>query len=427
MSFRQIKTICDVVDWGLCIGCGACVYFCEKKRVALRNFESVGLRPTFGEGFCDDCTECLEICPGYRVDAGIYRESTDPQNRLTPSENLVGPTQGVWEGFAADDAIHFRGSSGGIISALAAYCIEREKMRFVLHTGLDPAAPWANQTVKSESRTEILNNAGSRYAPSSPCDRLAEIEYGDGKCVFIGKPCDVAAVSALRRRRPRLDKNLGLVLTFFCAGTPSNKGTLDLIAGMRVTRDSVKMVRFRGHGWPGDFHVVYGNERQHRSLSYKESWGAIQKYRPLRCQLCPDGLGELGDVSCGDAWHLYREGETNGNGVSVVLARSARGQEYVLRAARAGYLSIVPSSERDVIRGQGLVRRRTEVYGRLVAMKLLGIPTPKYGGFPIADLWKKKTTLKKVRTILGTMKRLISRGHWHKNEMPSIDATEAPK
>jgi len=44
---RHIKTIQDVVDWGLCIGCGACYYARDKAAVTLVNVESVGIRPQF--------------------------------------------------------------------------------------------------------------------------------------------------------------------------------------------------------------------------------------------------------------------------------------------------------------------------------------------------------------------------------------------
>ena len=37
------------------------------------------------------------------------------------------------------------------------------------------------------------------------------IENSSKPCVFIGKPCDVAAISALRKQRPKLDKNLKLL------------------------------------------------------------------------------------------------------------------------------------------------------------------------------------------------------------------------
>jgi len=93
-------------------------------------------------------------------------------NRTVPTENnlSIGPTIEIWEGFAKDPAIRYRASSGGILSAIAAYCLEKENMEFVLHVGMDQSKPWNNKTVQSRNRDDLFARTGSRYAPSSPCE-----------------------------------------------------------------------------------------------------------------------------------------------------------------------------------------------------------------------------------------------------------------
>ena len=72
------------------------------------------------------------------------------------------------------------------------------------------------------------------------------------------------------------------------------------------------------------------------SRTYEESWGRlVQTPRQLRCNLCPDGLGELADVTGGDAWHRRDEGS---DGISLILARTPRGADIVAAAIRDGYL-----------------------------------------------------------------------------------------
>ncbi len=220
---RRIRGLQDVVDWGLCTGCGACYFACSRNGVSLVNIETVGIRPRFQSAECAGCTECLSICPGYQVDANL---AMGEHAEIGEGDPEVGPALEVWEGYAADPEIRRQASSGGLLSALALYCLEKEGMGFVLHTAMDETKPWTNKTIQSRNRSEILSRTGSRYAPASPCDELRLIEESDRPCVFIGKPCDTAAVAMLREKRPTLDRNLGLVLTFFCAGTPSTKGTL---------------------------------------------------------------------------------------------------------------------------------------------------------------------------------------------------------
>ena len=174
----------------------------------------------------------------------------------------VGPALEVWEGYAADPEIRRQASSGGLLSALALDRLEKKEgdgTCLFPRQRMKKVKPWTNKTIQSRNRSWILSRTGSRYAPASPCDELRLIEESDRPCVFIGKPCDTAAVAMLREKRPTLDWNLGLVLTFFCAGTPSTKGTLELMKSLNVGREETGTVRYRGEGWPGRFKVISSN------------------------------------------------------------------------------------------------------------------------------------------------------------------------
>ena len=409
---RKIKTLQDVVDWGLCTGCGACYYACTKGAISLINVEHVGIRPRF-DSACASCTGCLSICPGYSVDGDL---ETGTLPKQTEADREFGPALEIWEGYASDPEIRYRASSGGILSALALYCLEREDMEFVLHTSMDEARPWANKTVQSRTRLDLMIRTGSRYAPASPCDGLRSIEESSRPCVFIGKPCDAAAVAMLRRERPDLDRKLGLVLTFFCAGTPSTKGTLDLLQSLNVAQEETGSVRYRGEGWPGRFKVLSNNGGGEKSFSYTESWGRLSQYRPFRCQLCPDGLGRVADISCGDAWERFNNGQEMG--LSIVVVRTKRGQEILRRARAAKYVELTRVGAPAVLAAQpNLLEKRKELFGRLLAMRLLLVPTPKFPGFSLFRSWIKLPFSRKFRTVVGTIRRLALRGLWRRQPL----------
>jgi coenzyme F420 hydrogenase subunit beta len=409
----NIRTMKDIVDWNLCCGCGACYYYCDSHAVTLVNREDKGIRPVFNDEKCDLCSRCLGICPGFKVISYLDRNGDAELQKNV----LIGPPHAIYEGYAVDKEIRWSASSGGILTGVALYCLEVEGMGFVLHTGMDSEFPWLNKTVQSRSKKDLMSRTGSRYATSSPCEGLMLIENSQKPCVFIGKPCDAGAVELLRSERPRLDKMLALVMTFFCAGTPSTNGTKSLLKKMSVNQSEVNSVRYRGEGWPGQFKVSLKNQKE-INLSYNESWGNLQRFRPLRCHICPDGLGEVADISCGDAWNRYDAAGDIGR--SLILARTKRGQDILERADRSGYIKLLPSSAEDVEKAQGLIERRKQLRGRLIAMRMLSIPTPHYEGFFLRDSWIMNSLFTRMRVVLGTIKRMINKGFWHRGKDESI-------
>jgi coenzyme F420 hydrogenase subunit beta len=383
--------------------------------------ESEGFRPVFDDPPRGGRPLRLEVCPSYQLDGNLNIGGLPKQTR---ADHEFGPTLEIWEGWSSDSAVRFKGSSGGMLTALSLYCLEAGGFTGVIHAGMDPDQPWMNRNYVSRDRASILSRTGSRYAPSAPCAALDEVREADGRYVFIGKPCDAAAVSEMRRHEPVLRERIGLVLTFFCAGTPSTRGTLDLLNSLDVPADSVKELHYRGQGWPGKFRVVTDPAREGNDLTYQESWGRLTSYRPLRCHLCPDGLGRVADIACGDAWEQYAD---NGDpGRSLVLVRTERGREILAAARRAGYTTLQPAGADNVLRAQAnLLERRRALFGRLLAFRLLGVPVPAFKGFSLLRGWLGIGPKEQLRTLLGTLRRIAQRG-WYRRRPRSAHSSTDP-
>lgn len=405
---KKIKTVEDVTAWQLCCGCGACAGICPDQ-VEMFDAPAYGRRPLFRQGADPAAArDALAVCPGIEL-----TRPTVPESQIGDPGvfDVWGPVLGVWEGHAADPDIRFEGSSGGAATALALYAVQQLEMEGVLHTSARKDLPYLNETVFSKNKQDILAAAGSRYAPASPCDRLELIELSEKPCVFIGKPCDVAAVQKATELRPQLGEKVGLTIAFFCAGTPSTTGTLEMLRQMGVEDPaSVLSLRYRGRGWPGNAVVVYtdkNGKKTQKELSYDQSWGGIlQKYRQWRCYICPDHIGEFADIAVADAWH--REVKVHQPGRSVIIARTARGKEIVERAVRADFLEAQPASHSilpDCRPGQAAYQGG--LWARLQTLRVMTIPIPDYRRFELFQLWKKNlTTWKKIHSVLSTVKRI---------------------
>jgi len=422
MKFHRID---NVVSWRLCMGCGACAGMCSEKAISLVDISDQGIRPVVDEKKCRNCGMCVEVCVGIKLVHKPFCTETIPQLRQS-----WGPVLEVWEGYAADEEIRFKGSSGGVATALALYCIEKEKMSGVLQIGADSKIPWKSDVFFSTNKQSVLACTGSRYCPSAVCQRLDLIKQVKGTVGFVGKPCDIAAFEKARAIEPLLNDKVGLTISIFCAGVPATSGTRELLSAMGVSAEEVEELRYRGFGWPGKTTArIKGKPGHIHQMSYERSWGEIlSKHSQLRCRLCPDGTGEFADIACGDPW--YRQIVSDEPGWSLVLTRTKKGTKFLKEALDAGYvklqkidIDVLPKSQKS------LLGRRRHLWGRLTAMRIAGVPVPDYQGFSLFKNWLGLPFMEKLSSFLGTLKRIMTRG-WRKpiklsegSRYQEIDAT----
>jgi coenzyme F420 hydrogenase subunit beta len=408
------RSIDDVVAWRACVGCGACAYLAGSKGLSMRDLPECGHRPvrTGGALECSEA-ELLAACPGAATSLPI-KDSSSPVHAAN------GPTLEIWEGHAVDPERRFSGASGGALTALAAYCLERGGMDGVLHLGGDPDHVLQNRTVLSRSSQQLRENSGSRYSPGSVCAGLHLVNEVPGPCLFIGQPSEVAGLRKLQILRPRLREKVGLAVSFFCAGSPPSQGTLDLLKEHQIDPRQVTELRYRGRGWPGNFAVwVKGVPDPVVELTYAESWAFLQRYRPWAVQIWPDGSGEQADITCGDPW--YRKVKPSECGSSLIIARTEAGRRTIRAAMEAGYLELVPLDAECLIASQeNLISKKGAVWGRLLTMRLLGIPTPRHDGYSLFPMWRRLPLREKVASIAGTVRRILQRGYRKRQHAPAV-------
>lgn len=423
-----VLDIREVAERQLCCGCGACAYAAPDD-IRMVDALEFGRRPLVRDGADGRAmADAMRVCPGVALEHDFDETDAALIRELRPG---WGPVRAMWEGYAADDEIRYAGSSGGAASALALYCIERERMHGLLHIDARKDVPYLNETVLSRTREAILGATGSRYAPASPCDGLGMVEAAPSPCVMIGKPCDIGAAAKARAIRPGLDEKLGCTIAIFCAGAPSTAGTIAMIRRMGFEPEDVVSVRYRGNGWPGMATVVARTPDgavASKQLTYQQSWGeTLQKHRQWRCYVCADHTGEFADISVGDPW--YREIQPGEPGTSLVIARTERGRRIIEGAIAAGYLSlervepeILPRSQPNLLAGRGAV------WGRITALRMMRVPTPRFGGMPMRRYWWSELGMKaRLQAFYGTFRRVFTKRLRERHPVVPYEAPSATR
>jgi len=396
-SSTMAAEIARVVRNGNCCGCGGCALLAPELSMA---YSQEGfLRPVIPQsGLRVDgrrqAKDFRTICPGVGVKHDPIPDAS--------SHPVFGEYISSWQGWATDDEIRFRGSSGGVITALSSWMLETEQTKAVSAVGQSAAKRTTSVALTLTTRDEVLAAAGSRYAP------VAAAVDGGSDCVSVGKPCEISALQRYRDLQGESASERSLSISFFCAGTPSQSATDGLVIGMGTELADVAGVRYRGQGWPGEF-VVTGIDGTAKGMSYKESWGGhLGKQLQWRCKICVDGTGQESDIAVGDYWEADESGFPSfdsGEGRSVIICRTERGHRTVRAAVDAGVIVVQPVSLESVSAIQPLqTDRRFTTLGRLLGRIMSGHSVPFYFGFRIVSLFGKNPYIN-ARALVGTYLR----------------------
>lgn len=388
----------EVVAEGNCSGCGACGLLSQRVQMQLDGEGFVRPRLRAGDPTTEDVPGASElfarVCPGRVVPA--------PARSAYTHESL-GPYESAWEGWAVDPEIRFAGSSGGVLTALAAWLLETGRVHVVAG-----AAPGARRSttvpVRITSREEALASSGSRYGPVG----VASTVELDSRAAMIAKPCEASAIRQLAATKSPEERPL--ILSFFCAGTPSQHATDSLAAQLGASTDELSSLRYRGNGWPGRF-VARTRDGREFSTSYEESWGAhLGRDLQWRCKVCVDGVGDHADIAVGDYWYASSDGYPEFEdepGRSVVIARSRRGDELLKLARDEGVIVLQPIDLDAVASVQPLqVERRQMLAARLAGRALSGRAVPRYPGYRLVRR-SLATPIRALRNLIGTFRRSL--------------------
>lgn len=322
-----------------------------------------------------DATKQFAVsCPGAMVRRPLHNEQTD-------FDPALGRSVSSWQAWALDPETRFRGSSGGVLTALARWAVQSGRSSRVIGAGADMKNPRQSVPVELGVGSDFHRQSGSRYAPVSVA---GQAKAADPSSLVVGKPCEASSLRQLMEARGQQDRPL--IFSFFCAGVPSQQATERLLTELGIPEGShLRTMRYRGHGWPGDFHALTVDGKE-ASTGYDESWGKqLGPSMQWRCKVCPDGVGESADLVAGDFWKTDSKGYplfADSEGVSALIARTKRGHEFILSAIASGIIGAEPLELRHISSVQPYqVERRATLWARLAGRRLAGWETPRYQGF----------------------------------------------
>lgn len=379
--------------------------------------------------YCVGCGLCesLNICKLYADEKGfvhpvLNKEAYEKLCMLCPSagvqlnemdtDKVWGRDIGVYYGWSLNEYIRNKASSGGILSELAIYLLQSKKVDAIIQTCADPNDPVKTITCCNVTKEQVINACGSRYSISHPLGIINKLDLNK-KYAFIGKPCDVTALSNYLACEPELKDVFPYKLSFFCAGMPSDIAQnilLDKLGCVNCTELS-----YRGNGWPG-YTTAKDKEGNEYRINYISSWGKILGRDIAKvCRFCIDGIGEMADVSAADAWYLNELGEpdfSEHEGRNLIFARTAVGLE-LIREARDAKCIELQKCDNKYLKEFSMVQkhqfvRKTTMYPKIIALKVFHRARPAYNRSILKKYMCFSSPKMIIKTFAGTVKRILN-------------------
>ena len=370
---RKAENIREVVTSGLCNRCGTCVGLSHGK-ITFSDRTKKYL-PQVGDE--QQNKELIKYCSGKAYNF------PEEKKRIFGDDGgynvFTGAYKNIYIGNTLDENIRRQSASGGIISAILIWLLEKGRIDGAVVCGMSEEEPWLTKPFIATTKEEILAAAQSKYILTAVNEILPEIQKFDGKLAYVGLPGQVQSVRLLQKDQHPAVSSIKYILGPFYGNTLHFSSVKSFLRSYGE-KDYTKVMKlyFRYGEWPGNMRVELEGGRAIELPKFHANY-LIPFHIVKNSLLCTDLSNEFTDISGGDAWApVYEE---RGKGFSMVLARSEKGQSILDEMMAEGHLALDGIDENEAIsmhsHGYDLKKRGTFI--RMKFRSWLGMNNPDYG------------------------------------------------
>ena len=401
-----------MVSSGLCTGCGSCVARSGTEGARI-DWDGEGqLKPAgpahWYEARTPDFSRSCPFSPVADNEDAIAAARFPLAVRSSPWTGLFA---GAYVGHAKEEGHRDCGSSGGMVSWVAAELLRRGLVDGVAHVA--PVSPGEDGRFFryriSRDPDALSGGAKSRYYPVEMSAILQEMRDIPGRYAVVGIPCFIKAVHLACRDDPILGERVAFTLGLFCGHMKSRHMVESFAWQMDMPIGEVEAVDFRvkNADRPANWYTAR-LARRDGSERLQDWWHLVDGdwgsgfFQNRACDFCDDVVAETADISFGDAW--VEPYSSDGRGTNVVIVRSPQLQDIVQQAMAADRIALTPVDAEFVRETQAAgFRQRREGLAYRLTWQRRGVTPRKRVQPGHAHLgWRRK--------LIYRMRHIISRG-----------------
>ncbi|MBM3948373.1 MAG: coenzyme F420 hydrogenase [SAR202 cluster bacterium] len=319
-------------------------------------------------------------CPGKGLN---YPELSQWVFGHPPEQWLVGCWRKAYVGFSSDPAVRRAGASAGVITQTLMHLLETGKVAGAVVVKQGSPKPWEAEPIIATTPKQVMECTQSVYVPVPVNTILAEMERFQGRLAYVGLPDQVASLRRLQQLGHPGALRVDYVLGPYCGMAMYQKAIESFLRANGVKRiEDVAELRYREGEWPGYLQVKTHSGKVLRAAKFYYNY-LIPFYVTRSTLYSVDFTNELTDISVGDAWHPKYEKE--GKGFSVVLARTAKGEQLLneMQTQRLVELDEASLQEAMSMHGHMLDFKKRGAFIRMGWRRRMGKRVPDYGYKPV--------------------------------------------
>lgn len=313
----------NVLQSGLCTGCGACVGLCPYQ--VIYNDRTVQLHS------CDLFSgKCQAFCPRLEVNLTSLRDYLFDFRDLTPE---IGAVKNYYICRAADSRLREIAQHGGTVTALMELALAEGFIESAVvssgHHGLEQNCTCARDVATLRSRT------GSKFIVAPVVAAFNELAGKEtGSIGVVATPCQALALAKMKLKPTADDNNridkLKLVIGLYCGWTLGVEKFKALLE-----QNGTDPATIRRMDIPAGQQILEVNDSQGKKLI---PFDFIRSCIRESCNYCFDSTAEFADVSVGSArfgtdWKEMR-------GWNQLIVRTEKGAELIDVAVKRGFVEV---------------------------------------------------------------------------------------
>lgn len=384
---RALKTLAKIVDEDLCHRCGSCAGICPTGVLGMDKEEYPVVKNLSA---CTDCDLCVKVCPGDQFEVDSVAKQLF--GYVPDYEDMHGHFEQAYLTHTTDKELRIHSTSGGLVTGLLIYLLEKGEIDGALVVGSDDNEKWKGRPFIARSREELLSTTKSKYAIAPTNIGFEEIREVEGRYAIVGLPCQIHGFHKAARLDKRLKDRVLLTFGLFCHAAVEHEPMRYLWGELGEQKQQVNRFISRVGKHPGTPHLEMKDQKLQplyfpKAKGYRPSSMEVinilyRLYTPARCLTCYDATSEFADIAVGDPWLPPPADDINFlDGYTFTLARSNRAVEYLKQAEQDGAL-VLRSLPHEIARTSNTMmgeEKRWRAFRILETHRRQGKAVPDYG------------------------------------------------